>query len=375
MAPLVHAQDPCPPVTVLASGLLAPSKVIQTPPGHFLVSENGTGAPNTGRISIVDPDGTRRTLLDGLPSGIDHTGGKSGTSALWLRGRTLFVVNGLGDVTKPGPFPGTEIANPNPSSPIFSSILEVHFSADMESQTSGVTLSLADHLALKNGQEVTLTDADGQKLTARLLVDFPDYAPEPMPTFAANVRHCNTYGIVVDQKYAYIIDAGFNCIRKVDLTTGTSKILVSFPRTPNPAPTGKRFIENVPTSIHMDGDQLLVTLLSGAPGFLPGYSQVWQVDPQSGAAGPLVTGLTSPIDVLPIAGDQDTQSLLTLEYDLHFPAPGPGRLQSFSSPSAAPSVISSCLVTPTSMVYDENSGQLVISELGTGQLVLLPLSN
>src|SRR5579859_5742616 len=109
--PAVLAQDPCPEVTVLASGLLSPSKLIQTPLGNFLVSQNGTGAPNTGRISIVDPEGNERTLLDGLPSGIDHTGGRSGTSALWLRGRTLFVVNGLGDVTLPGPLPGTEIPN------------------------------------------------------------------------------------------------------------------------------------------------------------------------------------------------------------------------------------------------------------------------
>src|SRR6267154_3224729 len=103
LAPSTLAQTPCPDTGVLASGLLSPSKLIQTPLGNFLVSENGTGAPNTGRVSIVDRDGNRRTLLEGLPSAIDHTGGRSGTSALCLRGRTLFVVNGLGNVTLPGP--------------------------------------------------------------------------------------------------------------------------------------------------------------------------------------------------------------------------------------------------------------------------------
>jgi hypothetical protein len=369
------AQEPCPETSVLVGGLLSPTKVIQTPLGNFLVSENGTGAPNTGRVSIVDPEGNRRTLLDGLPSGIDHTGGRSGTSGLWLRGRTLFVVNGLGDVTFAGPLPGTEMANPHPSSPIFSSVLEVHFSTAVEERTSGVVLSLADHQALKNGKELTLNDADGQKITLRLVVDFPDYAPEPMPSFPANVRHCNTYGIVAEGQYLYVIDAGFNSIRKVDIASGAWETLVAFPRTPNPSPIGKRLIENVPTSIHPAGDQLWVTLLSGAPSFLPGYSQVWQVDPQSGAAGPVVGGLSSAIDVLPLAEDQARESLLTLEYDLHFPASGPGRLQSFVTPASAPAVVSACLVTPTSMVYDMNSGQLVIAELGTGQLVLLRLNN
>ena len=373
IGPSVFAQTPCPEVRVLAEELLAPSKVIQTPLGDFLVSENGTGAPNTGRISIVDSQGTRRTLLDGLPSGIDHTGGKSGTSSLWLRGRTLFVVNGLGDVTLPGPLPGTEMPNPHPSSPIFSSVLEVHFSAAMEQRTTGVALTPADHVALKNGKELILSDADGQKMTLRLVVDFPDYAPEPMPTFPANVRHCNPYGIVADAQYLYVIDAGFNIVRKVDSNTGASDTLVTFPRTPNPAPVGKPFIENVPTSIHPAGGQLLVTLLSGAPAFLPGYSQVWQVDPASGAAGPLVEGLSSAIDTLPLPQEQNYQSLLTLEYDLNFPKSGPGRLQFFATPTSTPSVVSACLVTPTSMVYDVNSGQLVIAQLGTGQLVVLPL--
>jgi hypothetical protein len=373
IGPCIFAQTPCPEVSVLADGLLAPSKVIQTPLGNFLVSENGTGAPNTGRISIVDSQGIRRTLLEGLPSGTDQTGGKSGTSALWLRGRTLFVVNGLGDVTLPGPLPGTEMPNPHPSSPIFSSVLEVHFSASMEQRTSGVALTLADHQALKNGKELIRSDADGHKMTLRLVVDFPDYAAEPMPTFPANVRHCNPYGIVAEGQYLYVIDAGFNLVRKVDITTGVSDTLVTFPRTPNPAPTGKRLIENVPTSIHPAGGQLLVTLLSGAPSFLPGYSQVWQVDPDSGMAGPLVEGLSLAIDTLAPPQEQNYQSLLTLEYDLNFPKPGPGRLQFFATPTSTPSVVSACLVTPTSMVYDVNSGQLVIAQLGTGQLVVIPL--
>jgi len=33
-------------------------------------SETGTGAPGSGRMSIIDGNGKRWTLLDGVPSGI-----------------------------------------------------------------------------------------------------------------------------------------------------------------------------------------------------------------------------------------------------------------------------------------------------------------
>ena len=39
------------------------------PASPLLVAETGTPAPNTGRVSIVDSDGNRRTLLDGLARG------------------------------------------------------------------------------------------------------------------------------------------------------------------------------------------------------------------------------------------------------------------------------------------------------------------
>ena len=56
------------PVSVLTTGLNAPSKIIFTTSGNLLVAEQGNGV-NTGRISIVDKDsGIRRTLIAGLPS-------------------------------------------------------------------------------------------------------------------------------------------------------------------------------------------------------------------------------------------------------------------------------------------------------------------
>ena len=73
------AQAPCPGVSTFATGLLAPSKIIQTPRGNFVVSEGGPEVVNNGRVSIVDQQGNRRTLLAGLPSARTFVGDFNGT--------------------------------------------------------------------------------------------------------------------------------------------------------------------------------------------------------------------------------------------------------------------------------------------------------
>ncbi|MCW5555257.1 MAG: ScyD/ScyE family protein [Verrucomicrobiae bacterium] len=364
------AQTPCPGVKTFATGLLAPSKIIQTPRGDFIVAENGPEIPNHGRVSIVDQRGKRRTLLEGLPSARTFVGDFNGTTGVWLEGRTLFVLNGQCDVTLAGPVPVTERANPTPSSPLFSSVLAIHFSAAMEEATTGVTLTLADHQALKAGQRLIRADARGQRMLIQLVADFPDYAPELRPNFADNVRHSHPYGVVGHGRHLYIVDAGFNNVHKVNVLSAEYETLASFAPTPNPLP-GPPFIENVPTSIRWDGNQLAVTLLSGGPFFIPGYSQVQHVDPRTGAITPLLTGLSSAIDITPLRGcDED---YLTLEHNLTFPVPGPGRLQYFAAPDAQPVVLADCLTTPTSMVLDRRGARLVVTELATGRLVTLEL--
>ena len=118
---------------------------------------------------------------------------------------------------------------------------------------------------------------------------------------------------------------------------------------------------------------MLVTLLSGAPFFLPGYSQIQQVDPRTGEITPLIAGLSSAIDVTPLRSRGCDTDFLTLEHNLTFPVPGPGRLQFFSAPDASPVVLADCLTTPTSMVFDRRSDRLVIAEMATGRLVTLEL--
>src|SRR5262245_4532836 len=66
------------PATPLTSGLQIPLGILQSNEGNLLVSETGTPTPSTGRISIVGLNGSRRTLLDGLPSGINDVNEPSG---------------------------------------------------------------------------------------------------------------------------------------------------------------------------------------------------------------------------------------------------------------------------------------------------------
>lgn len=366
LAPPLPAQD------VVTDGLLRPAKLIRTPLGNLLVAEVGTAEPNSSAVSIIDTTGNRRTLLSGLPAAINAVNTPTGTSGLYLRGRTLFVVTGEGDVTLPGPVPRTEIVNPTPATPLFSCLLAVHFSAAVEQNTTGVALSLDDHCALFDGLQLVRQDSDGRKITIQMVVDFPDYVPEPVPALATNVRHSHPYGVVADEDFLYVVDGGYNVVHKVDILTGAYITLTSFPRTPNPGTFGPPLIENVPTSIRWSGDQLVVTLLSGFP-FIAGLSEARTVDPDTGDSQSLIPGLASAIDILPVLKDGVPVAYLALEYSVAHLAGGPGRLRVFDTAGTPLAVLSNTLVTPSAMVYDRDADRIIVAELNTNRLIAIPL--
>ncbi len=160
--------------------------------------------PNTGRISIVGLNGTRRTLLDGLPSGLNDVNEPSGPAGLFMTGRTLYVAVGIGDSFLPGTF----VPNPNPSSPLFSSVLAVHFSADIEKTTEGFTLSPVDQQALARGQKLTLSTDGRDHVTVELVADFPNLIPDP--TFPSGFRGSNPFDLVAVGDRLYVTDGGQN---------------------------------------------------------------------------------------------------------------------------------------------------------------------
>ncbi len=356
LMPVLSAKAQCPP-NVLTSGLRTPLGITQSNQNNLVVSESGTsGVLHSGRISIVEPDGTRHTLLDGLPSAPNDIGDPSGPAGVFMRGRTLYVAIGVGDTTLPNQFP-----NPSPSSPIFSSVLAIHFSASVEKKTSqGFSLPLSAQQTLASGQKVTLSNADGGKLTVELIANFPDFTVDP--TRPSGFRNVNPFDLIVVGDQVYVTDGGQNLVRQVDIATGAFSTLVSFPQIANPIPGFPALTDAVATGIAYNDGQLLVTLFTGVP-FPPGQSKVEQVDPLTGTHSAFISGLKTAIDVGPIREGSETHYLVLQHASVGPFFGSPGLLLHFESPAGPPTVVSNCLTRPTSMVVDERTGLTYVTEL------------
>jgi hypothetical protein len=374
--------------TVFVGGLKAPTKIVLTPKGNLLVAEAGQG-PNTGRISLVDRrTHERRTILDGLPAGASADGGQSGPSGLALDGRTIFVTIGGGDATIAGPAQGTEKPNPNPSSPILSSLLAVQSPANFEEMTSGFSLAPSDHAALNEHEVRTLSNAQGGSMRIEMLTNFPDFEDAPRPDFQENVRVANPFGVAQNGRLLYVVDASLNKLSIVGADTGSRVTLKSFFPISNPLPFGPPVTDAVPDSVRLVGDQLLITTLTGFP-FPTGSARVLQVDTVTGGGDEYVNNLTSAIDVLTYQGAQDKFSqnalgssafdptlrlpnsdthFLVLEFSTDFLQNAPGRLLVDSNDSA-PVVLAAPLISPTSMARDSHNGDIFITSIFPGLVV------
>ncbi len=360
-------------VSDLTLGLKRPAKVILTEQGNLIVAEEGTGI-HDGRISIIDPQtGMRRTLLDGLPSAVGRYGIPQGPSGLVMRGRTLYFTIGEGNPTIACPLPCTEIPNPaGASSPIFSSVLALHFSAHTEQATSGFTLTPADDFALKHGHRLTLDNGDGDRATLRLVADFQDVSPDPIPGAPENVAASNPFGIEIIDNHVYVSDGGMNNVWKADIHTSEIESLVTFPTII--LPNGQRQ-EAVPTGIRLYGEQLLVALLRGGDSNPQGagLAEIRSVDPQTGGDAPFFAGMTSAIDVLPVQTKGNPDYFYVLQFGVFAPPNGPGlmpaRLLRFDAPITPPV---SNLVLPnfaTSMTRDAATGDLYMTRLFASRII------
>jgi hypothetical protein len=354
---------------VVVTGLQTPHKIILTPQGNLLVSEPSMSA-NSGRISLVTRGGARSSLFEGLPSGTDVTlANASGPTAMALRERTLYIALGAGDIERRGTTPGTSVHNPaGASSPLFASILEVRFSADIDSVSGPFRMTAQHQQTLTDGGEVQIEDASGGRARISLLARFPISEPAPNLIY----RFSNLWGLALsaDGRNLFVLDASMNSVARVDTATGRWRRLMRFPQVSNPSPVGAPVIDPVPTSLRLYGEQILVSFLTGFP-FVPGNARVLAVNPEGGSE-PFIFGLTSATDVLwrsrPNAGPQ----FFVLEFSQNQTAqpPAPGRLLRYDTPQ--PQVAAAGLITPVSMAYDEATQDLFILEL-RGQILRLHL--
>lgn len=362
---VTRAQAQCTP---LLSGLRLPVGSTLTDQGHLLIAEAGDGSAGSGRISILDRGGSRRTLIDGLPSGPADVGTPSGPSGLFMQGRSLFVAMGTGDTGIMGPRPGTTLENlKGPSSPIFSSVLAMYFSAGAEHRTTGFTMTPADQQALAKGWPVWLHDSRWNFAILRLVTKFPNFIRTPLPGVPDNISLSNPFGIVGLGRSFYVTDGGRNLTWKVDRLSGAAAAFATFTDIPNPLfpQVGGPFMQAVPTGITAVDNQLLVALLRGAP-FATGTATVEQLDVRHATQAPLISNLTTAMGTVALQQGRQ-RSLLVLEYSSAGPFfSGPGTVLRFDNPAGPPTKVADCLTRPTSMTLDRRDGILYVTEEGGG---------
>lgn len=369
--------------SVFTTGLTAPTKIITAGQSNLLVAEAGTMTPNQGRISLVNrASGARQTLVVGLPSGINRAEGQpapGGPSGLKLNGLKLYVTIAQGDAVIPGGRGGLQV-NPAPATPLNNSILEITLPADYEALASGFTMSFNDQNTLAGGGTVTLLNAEGKTLSVRMVANLPDWKREPSPTLPQyNVRASNIFGIEMLNGTLYAVDASFNQLYKVNPATGVYETFVTFPPKPNPLPFGPPFSEAVPNNVRLYGNRLLVSQLTGFP-FAAGTSEVREVNPADGSHQTFVGGLTSAMDILPVAIPGDYDLFFVLEFTANMlgnPTP-PGRLKLYrflkaddsnAAGDTDPILLVNNLISPTSMARDGETGDLFVTEIFTGRII------
>lgn len=366
-----------PATSVLTGGLNSPNKIITAGQTSLLVAENGTMSPNNGRISLINKtSGARRTLIDDLPSGINTAEGQpapSGPSGLKLKGLTLYLTIGQGDSVIPGGRGGFA-ANPNPATPLNNSVLELTLPADYEQLSSGFSLSFADQTTLSGGGQVNLLNAQGKMLSVRLLTNLPDWKNENTPGIPQyNVRPANVFGVEAVGDDLYIVDASFNQLYRVNAATGKFETFAVFAPKPNPLPFGPPFAEAVPDNIHLYGNKLLVTYLTGFP-FADGLAEVRAVNLQDGSQETFVNSLTTAIDILPVpvAGNYDVFYILEFSANFLGQPAAPGRLKLYQASNTfdnggSPTItLLDDIVSPTSMARDNETGDLFVTQIFPG---------
>jgi hypothetical protein len=292
-----------------------------------------------------------------------------------IRGRTLYLALGGGDAERRGQTPpGAGVHNPQgSSSPLFGSILRIRFSMEVDQIFSSFQLSAAHQLALHDGYTVELgtRESPGGMIRVSVLARFPISEPDPNVIY----RFSNLWGmdLAAGGRWLYVADASMNSVARVNTETGRWQRLIRFPPLQNTTTVGPPRIDAVPTSVRVLGDgELLVSFLTGFP-FTPGNARVQKVDVESRTTEVLIPALNSVTDVLVRRMPRLRSQVLVLEFSQNQSAdpPAAGRLLAFDG--AAPQVIAGGLVTPVSMAYDDETGDLFILEL-RGQVLQLRLN-
>jgi hypothetical protein len=349
--------------TLVMEGLQFPQRLIFSPGGNLLVSEGGTTQPNTARISSVSRQGTRRSLIEGLPGSPSHGIPAFGPGGMALDGRTLYVAIGEGDTNVGPPF---VINLEGPSSPIFHSIVQIRFSADVDAIHSAFSLAQVHHWALLDGHDVSLTNASGDRATVRLLTAFRPLVRNVIGG-AGRTRVSDPYSLWLEPggTTLYVVDSASETVMKVNTDTGRSVVLTRFQPDERPTAAGPQFVDNVPTAICPVDGGFLVSFLTANP-YPQGGSSVRMWKPDDGAwsrPSTVVNGLTMTNDMICQRTAGGMFRVITVEYSVdpanrNVPS---GRIQMFEGGGTR--VLADKLLLPVSIAQDPSGGDLYFATL------------
>ncbi|MVN76406.1 ScyD/ScyE family protein [Hymenobacter sp. HMF4947] len=221
---------------VFASNLTMPIGMSFDERGQAWVTQSGTGK-NDAQASLVTTDGKAYPVLTGLSSAVNN-GAVEGIGHLLYHNGTLYVLDGAAGKL---------------------------YTLDVSAFKPGDTPYVASNLSAENIGTFVLA----QKLTTPL--------------------NTNLYNLTLGpDDNLYITDSGANAIIKRDSKT---RVLSVFAKLPGVNTT----TDAVPTGIVYDGNNFLVSGLSGFP-FTPGATKIYLVSP-SGVVSEYQTGFTTLTDI------------------------------------------------------------------------------
>ena len=282
---------------VFASDLQKPARVLVTPQGNLLVSEGGLAESNSGRVSFIDRGGNRRSLLEGLPNARGYTLNPYGPTGMALDGATLYLLIGEGDV-QAFPPPAIRLNPDGPSSPIFSTILKIQFSAEVDRLRGSFRIQSPGDWALLDGHAVYLENTAGERAKVELLTAFRPIVRNVLGG-PLTYRQSNPYAVALDARnhVLWVTDPGMETVIKVDTDTGRYQVVYRFEPITRSTGDGLVRVDNVPAGACLLGDQLLVSMFTTAAPQAVGEAVIWSIDTRSWAARPMVRDLTAIGDI------------------------------------------------------------------------------